>query len=184
MNPVVKIACAVLLVVIVMSAGVGLLVQHRKLDELRRAHADLARANQKLVMDRAELVAANDQLTNQLRMLRDVGRACVAERTDLKASVKDLTASETKIRAERDKLRAERDKLLAERDKLRAERDNLERELNEAMLPAQEMDVSTYPVPDSTDVAVPVTPAPPPDNLTPEERAAHEKEELKDLTDL
>ena len=33
-------------------------------------------------------------------------------------------------------------------------------------------------------VIVPVTPAPPPDSRTPEERAAHDQEELKDLMGL
>ena len=40
-----KAVCAVLLVVIGVAAGVVLLAQHRKLDELWRAHADLAPAS-------------------------------------------------------------------------------------------------------------------------------------------
>ena len=62
MNSGVKIACAVLLVAIVTAAGVGLLVQHRKLDELRRAHASLEASKQILVADHAELVSANEKL--------------------------------------------------------------------------------------------------------------------------
>ena len=40
------------------------------------------------------------------------------------------------------------------------------------------------PVPAYDDDLVPVVPAPPPDKRTPEERAAHEKEELNDLMQL
>ena len=233
-NSGVKIACAVLLVAIVTAAGVGLLVQHRKLDELRRAHASLEASKQMLVADHAELVSANEKLADEIRTLRDAVRARAAERAagekereaieqrriacqkkldevvkeraaweqererlkadaaaaqvakthaekevfGLKASVKDLAASEKKLRDELGKLRSEC-------DKLRKKCEALEHELNEAMQPAMEgkpppTSVSAF----DTEELVPVTPAPLPKSRTPEERAAHEKEELKDLTDL
>ena len=75
MNSGVKIACGVLLVAIVTAAGVGLLVQHRKLDELRRAHADLEASKRALVAGHAELVSANEKLAGELRTLRDAARA-------------------------------------------------------------------------------------------------------------
>ena len=225
-NSGVKIACGLLLVAIVVAAGVGLLVQHRKLDELRHAHADLGTANQKLVADRKELVSANDRLTDELRTLREMARARAAERATvekeriswqkelgaikkervawgqererLKADVGAAQAAQA--RAEKElvglkafvkDLRASEKKLRDERDMLRKERDVLEHELNEAMRPAEGGNaqvVTPVPVPGvvpgADEVLVPVTPAPPLDNLTPEERVAHEKEELKDLTDL
>ena len=57
MNAGVKVVCAVLLVAVVTAAGVGLLVQHRKLDEQRRTRASLENANQQLVASREELIA-------------------------------------------------------------------------------------------------------------------------------
>ena len=245
MNSGVKIACAVLLVAIVMAAGVGLLVQHRKLDELRRAHADLEISKQILVADHAELVSANEKLAGEIRTLRDAARARATERAavekereaveqrriawqakldeavkaraaweqererlkadaaaahvaktraekevfGLKASVKDLAASEKKLRGELNKVRSER-------DKLRKECEALEHELNAAMQPALEEEqppaqpapVPTSPASAPTSVTeeelVPVTPASLQKTRTPEEHAAHEKEELKDLTDL
>ena len=207
MNSGVKIACAVLLVAIVTAAGVGLLVQHRKYDELQRAHTSLEISNKMLVADHAELVSANEKLAGEIRTLRDAALVRATERaalekeresfekervawerererlkadvvlaqaaktraekeaSGLKASVKDLTASEKKLRGELTKLRGER-------DKIRKKCEALEHELNEAMQPAVEEEL------------VPVAPASLPKKMTPEERAAHEKEELKDLTDL
>ena len=73
MNSGVKIACAVLLVAIVTAAGVGLLVQHRKLDELRRAHASLEASKQILVADHAELVSAG-RVPPSVRPLKKSGK--------------------------------------------------------------------------------------------------------------
>ena len=83
MNMGIKIVCAVLLVAIVVAAGVGLLVQHRKLDELRRTHAGLERANQKLVTDHEELVAANGKLADEFRSVRDMWRASTEEKASV-----------------------------------------------------------------------------------------------------
>ena len=234
MNAGVKVVCAVLLVAVVTAAGVGLLVQHRKLDEQRRARASLENANRQLVASRDELFSANGKLADELRAVRDAGRARAAEwaasekdraawketlsvlsnrvaeasaeaaearaaqaRAEkevvgLKAAVKDLTASMKNARAEMNKICAERDLLKREMKKTRAERDSLERELNDAMRPVTESDSSVptlapmpFPASDAEDVLVPINPAPPPpDKRTPEERKAHEKEELNALIDL
>ena len=79
MNAGVKVVCAVLLVAVVTAAGVGLLVQHRKLDEQRRARASLENANQQLVASREELVSANGKLADELRVLRDSVRKHAAD---------------------------------------------------------------------------------------------------------
>ena len=228
MNSGVKIACAVLLVAIVTAAGVGLLVQHRKLDELRRAHASLEASKQILVADHAELVSANQKMEDTLRELRQLGLACAAERTAVekeraswkaerarfekeraswkaertkferertawkaeRASVENertalkaeaAAARAAQVRAEKESsaLKASEKKLKASVKKLQQERDGLERELNEAMQRALGTDA-----PDRASVVIPVTPAPPPDKLTPEGRAVQEKEELKDLIGL
>ena len=93
------------------------------------------------------------------------------EAAGLQARVRDLTAANKEIRAEREKFRAERDRL--------------ERELNEAMQPAQEEEApAPVSVPDSGQTAIPITFAPMLDKRTPEERIAHEKEELNDLLAL
>ena len=116
------------------------------------------------------------------------------EAAGLKAAVKDLTASMKKSRAEMNKVCAERDRLKREMKKARAERDSLERELNDAMRPVEEPETSVpvptpaptpVPVSNAEDVLIPAIPAPPPpDKRTPEERKAHEKEELNALIDL
>lgn len=74
-----KVACGVVLAVIVTAAGVGLLIQHRKLDESRKARADLEKANWQLSVGREELVSANGKLAEELRALREVGRAHAAD---------------------------------------------------------------------------------------------------------
>ena len=223
MNAGVKVVCAVLLVAVVTAAGVGLLVQHRKLDEQRRARASLENTNQQLVASREELVSAIGKLADELRVLRDAVRTHAAdwaaaekERASWKAERESLAgraaawketlsalsnrvteARAAQARAEKESagLKAAVKDLKASLKKIRAERDRLERELNEAMQPAQETENSVpastpapapvpAPVPAYDDDLVPVVPAPPPDKRTPEERAAHEKEELNDLMQL
>lgn len=239
-----KVVCAVSLVAVVAAAGVGLLVQHRKLDELRRECASVEKVNEQLVTNRVMLVSANDKLANELRVLRDAGRARAAEwaaaekertawnaeraawkteRESLVGRVKAWTetlsvlsnrvaeaaaeateARTAQARAEKEAARLNAQvkdlkdanaKVRAEREKFRAERDRLERELNEAMQPAEEEDASVpvpapvlTPAPDAAssadDKLVPVKPAPALDKRTPEERKAHEKEELNALIDL
>ena len=107
MNSGVKIACAVLLVAIVTAAGVGLLVQHRKLDELRRAHADLDVSKQILVADHAELVSANEKLAGELRMLRDAVRARATERAAVDKERESLEKERTAWEQERERLKAD-----------------------------------------------------------------------------
>ena len=232
MNAGVKVVCAVLLVAVVTAAGVGLLVQHRKLDEQRRARASLENANQQLVASREELVSANGKLADELRGLRDSVRKHAAdwataekERASWKsereslagrvaawkdtlsvlsnrvaeaaAEVTEARAAQARAEKEVAGLRASVKDLKASLKKIRAERDRLERELNEAMQPAEESDApvpapapATAPTlapvsaPDDNDNLVPVIPAPPLDKRTPEERKAHEKEELNDLMQL
>lgn len=206
-----KAVCAVLLVVIGVAAGVVLLAQHRKLDELWRARADLARANEALAGERGELMSANGKLADEIRKLREIGRtrtverkvlegeraAWAKERTALKGaadaarvaqsraekevlalkrSVMDLTALERKYRRDRDKMRVQR-------DKMRAERDRLERELNGAMESVPETEDRAEPSVSDADAVI-VAPAPPPDTRTPAQRAAHGKEELRELIGL
>jgi len=202
MNPYVRIACAVMLFGIVTAAGVGLLVQHRKLDELRMAHAGLAGTNRKLAADHAELVSANGKLADELRALRDVGRACVAERATieqertawkneregLKAAAAAAGAAQARAEREVADLKAAVKDLTASVRKLREERDGLKRELCEAMesVPDEVVPVhapASASVSDAENAPPPITPAPP-DTRTPEERAAHEREELKDLIGL
>lgn len=79
MNAGVKVVCAVLLVAVVTAAGVGLLVQHRKLDEQRRARASLENANQQLAASREELVSANGKLADEIRVLREAARTHAAD---------------------------------------------------------------------------------------------------------
>ena len=226
MNAGVKVVCAVLLVAVVTAAGVGLLVQHRKLDEQRRARASLENTNQQLVASREELVSANGKLADELRVLRDAvrthaadwaaaekeraswkaereslaGRAAAWKETlsalsnrvaEASAEVTEARAAQARAEKESAGLKAAVKDLKASLKKIRAERDRLERELNEAMQPARETENSVpastpapAPVPAYDDDLVPVVPAPPPDKRTPEERAAHEKEELNDLMQL
>ena len=223
MNAGVKVVCAVLLVAVVAAAGVGLLVQHRKLDELRRECARLEKVNEQLVTNRVMLVSANDKLADELRILRDAGRARAAEKAAAEkertawtetlsvlsnrvaAAAAEATEARTaqaraekvaaRLNAQVKDLKDANAKVRAEREKFRAERDRLERELNEAMQPAEEEDASDSvptpvqtPAPDDDsavdDNLVPVKPAPALDKRTPEERKAHEKEELNALIDL
>ena len=73
----------------------------------------------------------------------------------------------------------------AQRDKMRAERDRLERELNGAMESVPETEGRAEPPASVSDAdAVIVAPAPPPDTRTPAQRAAHGKEELRELIGL
>lgn len=160
----VKVASAVLLVAIVTAAGVGLLVQHRKLDELRKARASLENSNLQLSVGREELVSANGKLAEELRALRDVGRAHASdqavldkERTawktervtlfsrlaSVEASLKAAREAQSRAEAEVARLKATvkdmaavEKKLRAEREKFRIERNRLEHELNDAMEPA------------------------------------------------
>ena len=82
-NVVVKVVCAVVLAAIVVAAGVGLLIQHRRLDELRKARADLEKSNWQLSVGREELVSANGKLAEELRQLREVGRARATDKATL-----------------------------------------------------------------------------------------------------
>ena len=82
-NVVVKDVCAVVLAAIVVAAGVGLLIQHRRLDELRKARADLEKSNWQLSVGREELVSANGKLADELRQLREVGRARATDKATL-----------------------------------------------------------------------------------------------------
>ena len=70
-NVAAKVVCAVVLAAIVVAAGVGLLIQHRKLDELRKVRADLEKSNWQLSVGREELVSANGKLADELRQLRE-----------------------------------------------------------------------------------------------------------------
>ena len=82
-NVAAKVVCAVVLAAIVVAAGVGLLIQHRKLDELRKARADLEKSNWQLSVGREELVSANGKLADELRQLREVGRARATDKATL-----------------------------------------------------------------------------------------------------
>ena len=82
-NVVAKVVCAVVLAAIVVAAGVGLLIQHRKLDELRKTRADLEKSNWQLSVGREELVSANGKLADELRQLREVGRAHATDKATL-----------------------------------------------------------------------------------------------------
>ena len=82
-NVAAKVVCAVVLAAIVVAAGVGLLIQHRKLDELRKARADLEKSNWQLSVGREELVSANCKLADELRQLREVGRARATDKVAL-----------------------------------------------------------------------------------------------------
>lgn len=148
-----KVACGVVLAVIVTAAGVGLLVQHRKLDESRKARADLEKANSQLSVGREELVSANDKLAEELLQLRKVGRAHATDKAALereRAAWKTeretlsgrLASAEASLKAAREaqsraetevkslkatvkKMTAAEKKLRAERDKIRIERDKI-----------------------------------------------------------
>ena len=82
-NVAAKVVCAVVLAAIVVAAGVGLLIQHRRLDELRKARADLEKSNWQLSVGREELVSANGKLADELRQLREVGRARATDKATL-----------------------------------------------------------------------------------------------------
>lgn len=82
-NVAAKVVCAVVLAAIVVAAGVGLLIQHRKLDELRKVRADLEKSNWQLSVGREELVSANGKLAEELRQLREVGRARATDKATL-----------------------------------------------------------------------------------------------------
>lgn len=82
-NVAAKVVCAVVLAAIVVAAGVGLLIQHRRLDELRKARADLEKLNWQLSVGREELVSANGKLADELRQLREVGRARATDKATL-----------------------------------------------------------------------------------------------------
>ena len=82
-NVAAKVVCAVVLAAIVVAAGVGLLIQHRKLDELRKVRADLEKSNWQLSVGREELVSANGKLADELRQLREVGRARATDKATL-----------------------------------------------------------------------------------------------------
>ena len=82
-NVVAKVVCAVVLAAIVVTTGVGLLIQHRKLDELWKARADLEKSNWQLSVGREELVSANGKLAEELRQLREVGRARATDKATL-----------------------------------------------------------------------------------------------------
>ena len=155
-NVVAKVVCAVVLAVIVVAAGVGLLVQHRKLDESRKARADLEKANWQLSVGREELVSANGKLAEELRQLREVGRARATDKAALEreraawkverdALSGRLASAEASLKAAREaQSRAETEvaglkaavkdmtavekKLRAERDKIRSDRDKIRSE--------------------------------------------------------
>ena len=99
MNAGVKIASAVLLVAVITAAGVGLLVQHRKLREQRQAREHLERTNQQLVASRDEHVSANKELAGELYKLRDAERARVANAKKAREALEGRAAAWTKERA-------------------------------------------------------------------------------------
>ena len=208
-----KIACGVVLAVIVTAAGVGLLVQHRKLDESRKARADLEKANWQLSVGREELVSANGKLAEELRVLREVGRAHAAgqaalekERTAWKAEREALSArlvsAESGLKAAREAkslvdaevarlkaamkdMAAVEKKLRAEREKLRKERDRLEHELNDAMVPATEANDTHSPAPSLAEEAGEVAvPVPPAPDLDKRTPEERAAHEKKELNDL
>ncbi len=114
MNAGVKVVCAVLLVAVVTAAGVGLLVQNRKLDKLRFERASLENVNQQLATNRIALVSANEKLEDELRKLGEVGRARAAEWA---AAEKERTA----LKAERAAWKAEKESLAGHVAKASAE---------------------------------------------------------------
>ena len=112
MNAGVKIASAVLLVAVVTAAGVGLLVQHRKLREQRQAREHLERTNQQLVASRDEHVSANKELAGELYKLRDAERARETKVGELEIAVAvDEKVLRLQIAVEDAVLVAERDAL-------------------------------------------------------------------------
>ena len=208
MNVGLKSICAFSLVVVT-AAGVGLLVQHRKLREQRQALERLENVNQQLVASREERASANKELADELYKLRDTERARVAavkkeraawtkERAAFSNRVVAASADAKKARAAQGRaekamtelkaqvkdLMAANKKLRAEREKFRAACGRLEKQLVEAKQPAPapkaEVPPSAPPVePPSIQLS-----APSPDTRKPEEREAHVKEELNDLLNL
>ena len=218
MNVGLKSICAFLLVVVVAAAGVGLLVQHRKLREQRQALERLENVNQQLVASREERASANKELADELYKLRDTERARVAavrkERaawtrdraafsnrvvaasadvkkaraaqgraeksvTELRAQVKDLTAANKKLRAERENFRAACGRL---EEKLAETKKPAPAPEAKQPVPAPKAEVPP-PAPPSETPPIPLS-APSPSTRKPEEREAHEKEELNDLLNI
>ena len=99
MNTGMKIASAVLFVAVVTAAGVGLLVQHRKLREQRQTREHLERTNQQLVASRDEQVSANKELAGELYKLRDAERMRVANAKKAREALEGRAAAWTKERA-------------------------------------------------------------------------------------
>ena len=208
-----KIACGVVLAVIVTAAGVGLLVQHRKLDESRKARVDLEKANWQLSVGREELVSANGKLAEELRALREVGRAHAADQAALEkertawkvereARSARLASAESGLKAAREAkalvdaevarlkaamkdMSAVEKKLRAEREKLRKERDRLEHELNDAMAPATEANDTPSPAPSLAEEADEVAiPVTPAPDLNKRTPEERAAHEKKELNDL
>ncbi len=172
----VKVGVLFILVAAVTAASVGLLVQHRKLDELNRDRGKQNKGLEKIVAEHHAVKAANETLTENLKKLHDDLGKCENERDSIRGKVtqqfanqvsslkNDLAAAKTKCEAEakaRKRAEAEVKKLnktvkalKQEMKKLRAERDELEQELNSAMQPAAGGEQPAVP-------ATPATPAPP-----------------------
>ena len=212
-NVAAKVVCAVVLAAIVVAAGVGLLIQHRKLDELRKVRADLEKSNWQLSVGREELVSANGKLADELRQLREVGRARATDKATLereRAAWKTereslsgrLASAEAGLKAAREaKSRAEAEvaglkaavkdmkavekKLRAERDKFRIERDRLEKELNEAMEPAMGTDDAQPPATSpAAETEDVAVPVPPAPDLNKLTPEERAAHEKKELNDL
>ena len=212
-NVAAKVVCAVVLAAIVVAAGVGLLIQHRKLDELRKARADLEKSNWQLSVGREELVSANGKLADELRQLREVGRARATDKATLereraawKAERETLSgrlaAAEAGLKAAREAqsraeaevaglkaavkdMKAVEKKLRAERDKFRIERDRLEKELNEAMEPAMGTDDAQPPATSpAAETEDVAVPVPPAPDLNKLTPEERAAHEKKELNDL
>ena len=140
MNAGVKVVCAVLLVAVVTAAGVGLLIQNRKLDKLRFERASLENVNQQLATNRIALVSANEKLEDELRKLREVGRARAAEWAAAEKERTALKAERTAWKAEKESLAGRAAKASGELKSARAAQSRAEKVV--AGLKAQIKDLS------------------------------------------
>ena len=187
------VAALLLCVAVAVVASVALLVQHRKMDELRRDFENRRRLSEKVLEERRGLLSANGRLVDEAAKLRaSLGKcesrvgALERELSVAKEEAKFVAVARDRAEAEVKRLAAAVEATVKSVDKLIMERSSLKRSLDEAVKkaaktakPAVAAKIAERDERLSSHLTLP-----PQDKLTPKEREMRSKTELDELIGL